>query len=141
MQEYPFAWLYFISFILVSSFVIMNVIVGIIVNAVSEVSSHTQEKEKSENKNDDETSISIINTSSNCDTDNTATRLREKRLHDEAKEEEISQERFEGIAEGIAAGKIEILIELVKAGNISVQMAAAKVSMSESDFEALCAKN
>lgn len=141
MQEYPFAWLYFISFILVSSFFIMNVIVGIVVNAVSEVSSLSQEKEKLENRNDVETSISIINSSSNCDTDNTAARMHKKQLNNEAKEERTSQERIEGIAEGITAGKIEILIELVKAGDISVQMAAAKVSMSESEFEALCTKH
>lgn len=141
MQEYPFAWLYFISFILVSSFFIMNVIVGIVVNAVSEVSSLSQEKEKLENRNDVETSISIINSSSKCDTDNTTARMHKKQLNNEAKEERTSQERIEGIAEGITAGKIEILIELVKAGDISVQMAAAKVSMSESEFEALCTKH
>lgn len=39
---YPFAWFYFISFILVSSFIVMNVIVGVIVNAISEISEHSK---------------------------------------------------------------------------------------------------
>ncbi len=137
MQEYPFAWLYFISFILVSSFFIMNIIVGIVVNAVSEVSSLSQENEKLENRND-ETSINIINTTSNSDTDSTTAKDELMvTIPTPARAEDISQERIEGIA----AGKIEILIELMKAGDISVKTAAAKVSMSEAEFEALCAKN
>ena len=35
---YPFGWVYFVSFILISSFVVMNVIVGVIVNAIGEIS-------------------------------------------------------------------------------------------------------
>lgn len=35
---FPFAWVYFISFILTSSFIVMNVIVGVVVNAISELS-------------------------------------------------------------------------------------------------------
>jgi len=42
IAKFPFAWIYFISFILVSSFIVMNVIIGIVVNAISELS----EKEK-----------------------------------------------------------------------------------------------
>ena len=38
IEQYPYAWLYFIGFILVSSFIVMNVIVGIVVNAISELS-------------------------------------------------------------------------------------------------------
>ncbi len=34
IEQYPYAWLYFIGFILVSSFIVMNVIVGIVVNAI-----------------------------------------------------------------------------------------------------------
>lgn len=37
MLNHPFAWIYFISFILISSFVVINVIVGVIVNAISEI--------------------------------------------------------------------------------------------------------
>ena len=35
---HPFGWIYFVSFILISSFVVMNVIVGVIVNAIGEIS-------------------------------------------------------------------------------------------------------
>ncbi len=33
----PFGWIYFITFILISSFIVMNVIVGVIVNAIGEI--------------------------------------------------------------------------------------------------------
>ena len=36
--ENPFGWIYFITFILISSFIVMNVIVGVIVNAIGEIS-------------------------------------------------------------------------------------------------------
>ncbi len=39
---FPYAWIYFILFILSSSFIVMNVIVGVVVNAIGELS----EKEK-----------------------------------------------------------------------------------------------
>lgn len=45
IAEFPFAWVYFISFILVSSFIVMNVIVGVVVNAISEISADIK-KEK-----------------------------------------------------------------------------------------------
>jgi len=48
IAEFPFAWMYFISFILISSFIVMNVIVGIVVNAISELSA----KAKQEKLND-----------------------------------------------------------------------------------------
>lgn len=34
----PFGWIYFITFILISSFIVMNVIVGVIVNTIGEIS-------------------------------------------------------------------------------------------------------
>lgn len=37
MDVFPAAWAYFVPFVLVSSFIMMNVIVGIVVNAISEV--------------------------------------------------------------------------------------------------------
>lgn len=37
METYNIAWLYFVPFVLISSFVMMNVVVGIVVNAISEV--------------------------------------------------------------------------------------------------------
>ena len=48
IAEFPFAWLYFISFILVSSFIVMNVIVGIVVNAISELSAQAKQDKLSE---------------------------------------------------------------------------------------------
>ncbi len=37
MEVYGWAWAYFVPFVLLSSFVIMNVVVGIVVNSISEV--------------------------------------------------------------------------------------------------------
>ncbi len=48
IAEFPFAWMYFISFILVSSFIVMNVIVGIVVNAISELSAQAKQDKLSE---------------------------------------------------------------------------------------------
>lgn len=47
IREFHYAWIYFISFILVSSFIVMNVIVGIVVNAISELSERAK-KEKAQ---------------------------------------------------------------------------------------------
>lgn len=41
---FPFAWVYFISFILTSSFIVMNVIVGVVVNAISELSEQNRKE-------------------------------------------------------------------------------------------------
>lgn len=43
MAQIPFSWLYFVSFILVSSFIVMNVIVGIVVNAIAELSAKAKQ--------------------------------------------------------------------------------------------------
>jgi voltage-gated sodium channel len=45
-EIHPFAWVYFISFILVSAFVVLNVIVGVIVNAIGELSEFHKKKEE-----------------------------------------------------------------------------------------------
>ena len=37
MEVYPIAWVYFVPFVLISSFIVMNVVVGIVVNSISEV--------------------------------------------------------------------------------------------------------
>ncbi|MGN0346205.1 MAG: ion transporter [Lachnospiraceae bacterium] len=39
MEVYGWAWIYFVPFVLIASFIVMNVVVGIVVNAISEVSS------------------------------------------------------------------------------------------------------
>ena len=38
MDVFSYAWAYFVPFVLISSFVMMNVVVGVVVNAISEVS-------------------------------------------------------------------------------------------------------
>lgn len=43
---YPYAWIYFVSYILLSSFVVMNVVVGIVLTSISECC----DKEESETK-------------------------------------------------------------------------------------------
>lgn len=37
MEAFGWAWVYFVPFVLISSFVVMNVVVGIVVNSISEV--------------------------------------------------------------------------------------------------------
>lgn len=46
---HPYAWVYFVCFILVSSFIVMNVIVGVVVNAISDISADIK-KQKEEKK-------------------------------------------------------------------------------------------
>lgn len=49
IEHYPFAWIYFVGFILVSSFIVMNVIVGIVVNAISELSAKAKKDKMQKN--------------------------------------------------------------------------------------------
>ena len=49
MEVFPYAWAYFVPFVLVSSFIMMNVIVGIVVNAISEVAEGRAKAEKENN--------------------------------------------------------------------------------------------
>ena len=49
MAEFSFAWLYFVSFVLVTAFVMMNVVVGIVVSAISEVTEANKKEEHEEN--------------------------------------------------------------------------------------------
>ena len=49
MEIYSWAWIYFVPFVLLSSFVIMNVVVGIVVNSISEVQMELS-KEKEERR-------------------------------------------------------------------------------------------
>lgn len=46
MEVFSWAWLYFVPFVLCTSFLIMNVVVGIVVNAISEVSESQAGEEK-----------------------------------------------------------------------------------------------
>ena len=49
MEVFPYAWAYFVPFVLISSFIVMNVVVGIVVNAISEVTAENT-KEEAEDK-------------------------------------------------------------------------------------------
>ncbi len=51
ISVFPYAWVYFISFILVSSFIVMNVIVGVVVNAISEISADIKKEKESRRLN------------------------------------------------------------------------------------------
>ena len=49
MQEFPLAWLFFVPFILVTTFAILNLFIGIIVDAMQQISkdgSHREKKQK-----------------------------------------------------------------------------------------------
>ena len=50
MEVYSYAWAYFVPFVLLSSFVVMNVVVGIVVNAISEVTADNKAEEAEEQK-------------------------------------------------------------------------------------------
>ena len=52
MEVFSWAWLYFVPFVLCTSFLIMNVVVGIVVNAISEVSEN-QAGEETETPEED----------------------------------------------------------------------------------------
>ncbi|MCR4640503.1 MAG: ion transporter [Lachnospiraceae bacterium] len=49
MEVFDYAWAYFVPFVLVSAFVMMNVVVGIVVNAISEVAEMNRQEEHEEN--------------------------------------------------------------------------------------------
>ena len=43
---FPLAWIYFVSYILITSFVVMNIVVGIVLNSINESSSEDGESAK-----------------------------------------------------------------------------------------------
>lgn len=49
MEVFNYAWAYFVPFVLISAFVMMNVVVGIVVNAISEVAEMNKKEEHEEN--------------------------------------------------------------------------------------------
>lgn len=53
MEVFPYAWLYFVPFVLIASFIMMNVVVGIVVNAISEVTDETKREEMEELPSDE----------------------------------------------------------------------------------------
>lgn len=53
MEVYGYAWIYFVPFVLISSFTMMNVVVGIVVNAISEVAEFRKNEDHEENGTQD----------------------------------------------------------------------------------------
>lgn len=49
ISVFPVAWVYFVAFILTSSFIVMNVIVGVVVNAISELSERAKKEQEIKN--------------------------------------------------------------------------------------------
>ncbi|AEF42685.1 ion transporter [Hoyosella subflava] len=50
MQEYPYAWVYFVPFILISSFMVLNLFIAIIVSATQEVHEMEQRQERAQSE-------------------------------------------------------------------------------------------
>ncbi|MCR4617293.1 MAG: ion transporter [Lachnospiraceae bacterium] len=50
MEVFPWAWIYFVPFVLLSAFVIMNVVVGIVVNSISEVQMELSKEREEANR-------------------------------------------------------------------------------------------
>lgn len=59
MEVFPWAWIYFVPFVLCTSFLIMNVVVGIVVNAISEVSENQAHEEKEVSEDEEDTQIQL----------------------------------------------------------------------------------
>lgn len=45
MQIYPYAWIYFISYMIIVSFIVLNMVIGVIVDSISEIKAQKLEKE------------------------------------------------------------------------------------------------
>lgn len=58
MEVFPEAWLFFVPFVLISSFIVMNVVVGIVVNSISEVTEISKKPDPEENNDSKERAIS-----------------------------------------------------------------------------------
>ncbi|MEL6878146.1 MAG: ion transporter [Pseudomonadota bacterium] len=48
MEEYPYAWAFFVPFILMTSFIVLNLFIGVIVNAMSEATDEEAHSEREE---------------------------------------------------------------------------------------------
>ena len=48
MEVYPYAWVFFVPFILMTSFIVLNLFIGVIVNAMSEVADEEAHGEREE---------------------------------------------------------------------------------------------
>ena len=48
MEEYPYAWAFFVPFILLTSFIVLNLFIGVIVNAMAEATGEEAHSEREE---------------------------------------------------------------------------------------------
>lgn len=46
MEVYPYAWTFFVPFILLTSFIVLNLFIGVIVNAMSEATDEEAHSER-----------------------------------------------------------------------------------------------
>ena len=54
IAEFPLAWVYFVSFVLISSFVVMNIVVAIVVNSMGDINASNEEDAPKADENLDE---------------------------------------------------------------------------------------
>ena len=60
MDMYPYAWVFFVPFILVTSFAVLNLFIGVIVNSMGSVSQETDEEDVFQTASVD-TKLNMIN--------------------------------------------------------------------------------
>lgn len=61
IDKFPFAWIYFVSFIVISSFIVMNVIVGVVVNAIGDISENVKKEKQKNSLKDSELELELYN--------------------------------------------------------------------------------
>ncbi len=60
MEVYPLAWLFFVPFILISSFAVLNLFIAIIVNAMQEVADEAEAEEKVKQRKEQENTLKAL---------------------------------------------------------------------------------
>ncbi|AWK60999.1 conserved hypothetical protein [Helicobacter cinaedi PAGU611] len=56
MEVYPWAWAVFVSFICIASFIVLNLIVGVVVESIAEMKQMREENTKDSKSNAESTS-------------------------------------------------------------------------------------
>ncbi len=60
MKVHPWAWCYFVPFVMISSYIVLNVLVGVVVNAVGNLSDEEDEKTKGEKETKNITNAELM---------------------------------------------------------------------------------
>ena len=60
MEVYPYSWIFFVPFILVTSFAVINLFIGVIVNSMGSISQETDLKSSFESSST-EAKLNLIN--------------------------------------------------------------------------------